>query len=57
MVAVHQDASGKAKDVALACAKAIGGTKAGVIETTFAERPKRSSSVNRLSFAADGELD
>jgi ketol-acid reductoisomerase len=37
LVAVHQDASGKAKQTALAYAKAIGGTRAGVIETTFAE--------------------
>jgi len=37
VVAVHQDASGKAKDVALAYAKGIGCSRAGVIETTFAE--------------------
>ncbi len=37
LVAVHQDASGKAKDVALAYAKGIGCSRAGVIETTFAE--------------------
>ncbi len=37
LVAVYQDASGKAKKIALEYAKAIGGTKAGVIETTFAE--------------------
>jgi ketol-acid reductoisomerase len=37
LVAVHQDASGKAKDVALAYAKGIGCIRAGVIETTFAE--------------------
>ncbi len=37
IVAVHQDASGKAKDVALAYAKGIGCSRAGVIETTFAE--------------------
>lgn len=37
IVAVHQDASGKARDKALAYAKAIGGTRAGVIETTFKE--------------------
>jgi ketol-acid reductoisomerase len=37
LVAVHQDASGKAKAVALAYAKGIGCTRAGVIETTFAE--------------------
>ncbi|HXY38801.1 MAG TPA: ketol-acid reductoisomerase [Vicinamibacteria bacterium] len=37
LLAVHQDASGKAKQNALAYAKGIGGTRAGVIETTFAE--------------------
>jgi ketol-acid reductoisomerase len=37
LLAVHQDASGKAKANALAYAKGIGCTRAGVIETTFAE--------------------
>jgi ketol-acid reductoisomerase len=37
LVAVHQDASGQAMKIALAYAKAIGGTRMGVIETTFAE--------------------
>jgi len=37
LLAVHQDASGKAKAMALAYAKGIGCTRAGVIETTFAE--------------------
>ncbi|MBA7503355.1 Ketol-acid reductoisomerase (NAD(+)) [subsurface metagenome] len=37
LVAIHQDASGKAKDVALAYAKGIGCARAGVLETTFAE--------------------
>jgi len=37
VLAVHQDASGKARGVALAYARGIGCTKAGVIETTFAE--------------------
>ncbi len=37
LVAVHQDASGHAKAQALAYAKGIGCTRAGVIETTFAE--------------------
>lgn len=37
LVAVFQDGSGKAKDLALAYAKAIGATRAGVIETTFDE--------------------
>jgi ketol-acid reductoisomerase len=35
LIAVDHDASGNAKDVALAYAKAIGGTRGGVIETTF----------------------
>ncbi|HEY2161763.1 MAG TPA: ketol-acid reductoisomerase [Solirubrobacteraceae bacterium] len=35
LVAVHQDASGKALDLALAYAKGIGCTRGGVIETTF----------------------
>jgi ketol-acid reductoisomerase len=37
LVAVEQDATGKAKDIALAYALAIGGARAGVIETTFQE--------------------
>ena len=37
LMAVHQDASGDARDVALAYAKGIGGTRAGVIETSFRE--------------------
>jgi ketol-acid reductoisomerase len=37
LLAVHQDASGQARAVALAYAKGIGVTRAGVIETTFAE--------------------
>ncbi len=37
LIAVFQDFTGKAKDKALAYAKAIGGTRAGVIETTFKE--------------------
>jgi ketol-acid reductoisomerase len=37
IVAVHQDASGKARNIALAYAKGLGCSKAGVIETTFAE--------------------
>lgn len=35
LVAVHQDASGKALEKALAYAQAIGGARAGVLETTF----------------------
>ncbi|WP_457566032.1 ketol-acid reductoisomerase [Caldithrix abyssi] len=35
LIAVHQDFSGQAKEKALAWAKGIGGTRAGVIETNF----------------------
>ena len=35
LIAVHQDPSGNTKDMALAWAKGIGGTRAGVIETNF----------------------
>ena len=37
LIAVHQDATGKAYDVGLAYALAIGGARAGVLETTFRE--------------------
>ncbi|MDO4561200.1 MAG: ketol-acid reductoisomerase [bacterium] len=37
LIAIYQDASGKAKDFALAYASAIGGGRAGIIETTFRE--------------------
>src|SRR5487761_920833 len=37
LLAVHQDATGSAKQLALSYAKAIGATRAGVIETTFTE--------------------
>ncbi len=37
LVAIHQDASGNAHDIGLSYASAIGGGRAGVIETTFRE--------------------
>ena len=37
LIAIYQNASGQAKKVALAWAKGIGGTRAGVIQTTFKE--------------------
>ncbi len=37
LIAVHQDATGKAHDLALAYALAIGGARAGVLQTTFRE--------------------
>jgi len=35
LIAVHQDASGKAKQYALAYANGVGGARAGILETTF----------------------
>ncbi|MCS6919905.1 MAG: ketol-acid reductoisomerase [Fimbriimonadales bacterium] len=37
LIAVHQDYTGEAKAIALAYARALGGTRAGVYETTFKE--------------------
>lgn len=37
LIAIHQDESGKARDIAMAYAVANGGGKAGIIETTFRE--------------------
>ena len=37
LVAIHRDASGMARDLALSYAAAIGGGKAGIIETNFRE--------------------
>ena len=37
LIAVHQDATGKARDLALSYAHAIGATRAGVLDTTFDE--------------------
>ncbi|MBN2329044.1 MAG: ketol-acid reductoisomerase [Candidatus Omnitrophica bacterium] len=37
LIAIHQNPSGQAKETSLAYAKGIGGTRSGVIETTFLE--------------------
>ena len=37
LIAIYQDASGQARDKALAYAKGVGGARSGVLETTFAE--------------------
>ncbi|TVR43284.1 MAG: ketol-acid reductoisomerase [Planctomycetota bacterium] len=37
LIAIHQDASGKAKQMALAYGAGLGGARAGIIETTFKE--------------------
>jgi ketol-acid reductoisomerase len=48
LIAVYQDKSGKAKDIALSYAAANGGTKGGVIETNFPRR-NRNRPVRRTS--------
>ena len=40
LIAMHHDATGHAKDLALAYAHGIGATRAGVLETTFTEEPE-----------------
>ena len=52
LVAVHQDATGNALQIALAYSAGIGGARAGVIETTFAEEQRRICSVSRPFFVA-----
>ncbi len=37
LIAVHQNATGKAHEIALAYSRGVGGTRAGVLETTFKE--------------------
>ena len=55
LIAVYQDASGQAKDIALAYASANGGARAGVIETSFRRRPRPICSASRpCSVVHDG---
>jgi ketol-acid reductoisomerase len=52
LLAIHQDASGKAKEVALSYAKGIGVTRAGVIETTLPRRRRPICSASKPCCAA-----
>lgn len=52
LVAVEQDYTGKALDMALAYGLAIGGAEQAFLRPRSAPRPKPTSSVSRLSFAA-----
>ena len=47
LVAVYQDYTGRALDYALAYAKSIGGTRAGVLMTTFKRRQRQICLENR----------
>src|SRR5579863_171601 len=53
LVAIQQDASGKALDNALAYAAALGCLRAGVIETTFAKKPKATFLESRRCCAEE----
>ena len=52
LMAVYQNSSGKAKEIALAYADAIGGTRAGVLETTFAEETETDLFGEQSAFSA-----
>ncbi len=50
LIAVEQDATGKAQDLALAYAPGIGGARAGVLETTFRTETETDPLVSRQFF-------
>ena len=52
LLAIHKDASGNAHDLGLSYAAAIGGGRAGVIETSSARNARRISSASRSCCAA-----
>jgi ketol-acid reductoisomerase len=52
LIAVFQDASGQAKEIALSYASANGGGRAGVIETSSRTRPRPTCSASRRCSAA-----
>ena len=49
-MAVHKDSSGKAKDLALSYASAVGGGKAIIIETTFKMSVKQICLVSKQFY-------
>ena len=51
LIAVYQNPGKKAKKVALAWAKGIGGTRGGVIETSFKEETERRAGRQRTQAA------
>ena len=52
LIAIHQDASGNAHDLGLSYASAIGGGRAGVIETSSARNARPTCSASRSCCAA-----
>src|SRR3546814_1796521 len=49
LIAIYQDASGQAKQVALSYASAIGGGRSGIIETTFKDETETDRSEEHTS--------
>lgn len=56
LVAIHQDSTGNALQIALAYAKGIGSTRAGVIETTFEEETETDLFGEQVVMAMNKEL-
>ena len=52
LIAIYQDASGNARNVALSYACGVGGGRTGIIETTFRTKPKPTCSASRPFSAA-----
>ena len=52
LIAVYQDRSGKARDIALSYASANGGGKGGIIETNLRKKPKLTCSASKPCCAA-----
>jgi ketol-acid reductoisomerase len=57
LIAIHQDASGNAHDLGLAYASAIGGGRAGIIETSFREECETDLFGEQSVCAAAGRTD
>ena len=53
LIAVHQDATGDAKRLALAYASGIGGGRAGILETTFKEETETDLFGEQASSAGE----
>ncbi|MDN3637223.1 hypothetical protein QWY82_00250 [Simiduia curdlanivorans] len=50
LIAIHQDASGNARNVALSYASGVGGGRTGIIETSFREETELTYSVSKQFF-------
>ena len=53
LMAVHKDSTGKAKDLALSYASAVGGGRSGIIETTFKDECETDLFGEQVLFVVD----